>query len=69
MTAGGRVLGVTAVADTLEEAVRDAYSYVNAISFENAFWRQDIGKRALAAAGAVTRRPDQEAAEKKNAQP
>ncbi len=69
VTAGGRVLGVTAVADTLEEAVRDAYSYVNAISFENAFWRQDIGKRALAAAGAVTRRPDQEAAEKKNAQP
>ncbi len=49
VTSGGRVLGATAVADTLEEAVRGAYEFVGRIKFENAFYRGDIGKRALAA--------------------
>ena len=49
LTSGGRVLGVTAVADTLEEAIRDAYANVNKITFEKAFYRTDIGQRALAA--------------------
>ncbi len=49
LTAGGRVLGATAVADTLEEAIADAYSLVDKIHFGNAFWRRDIGQRALLA--------------------
>ncbi len=49
LTSGGRVLGVTAVADTLEDAIRDAYANVNKITFEKAFYRTDIGQRALAA--------------------
>lgn len=49
LTAGGRVLGVTAVADTLEEAIEDAYQLADTIQFENKFYRHDIGQRALAA--------------------
>ncbi len=49
LTSGGRVLGVTAVADTLEEAIADAYENVRKINFEKAFYRTDIGQRALAA--------------------
>ena len=48
-TAGGRVLGVTAVADTLQSAVDAAYEKVTKVYFENAFYRHDIGKRALMA--------------------
>ncbi len=48
-TAGGRVLGVTAVADTLQDAVNAAYEDVKNVSFANAFYRHDIGKRALMA--------------------
>ena len=44
-TSGGRVLGVTAVGETLAEAVKAAYSDVGKISFKNAFFRQDIGKK------------------------
>ncbi len=47
LTAGGRVLGATAVADTLEQAIADAYGKVKEISFANAFYRKDIGQRAL----------------------
>ena len=49
LTAGGRVLGVTATGDTLPEAITAAYDAVNKIQFENAFWRKDIGARALKA--------------------
>ena len=49
VTAGGRVLGVTAVADRLQEAVQSAYDMVEQITFENAFYRRDIGAKALAA--------------------
>ncbi len=48
-TAGGRVLGATAVEDTLEKAIDSAYSLVNKISFANAYFRHDIGKKAMAA--------------------
>ena len=51
VTSGGRVLGVTAAADTLEEALRDAYAAADAITFEGKYLRRDIGRRALAAAG------------------
>ena len=47
-TAGGRVLGVTAVENTLKSAVEKSYEYVNQIRFDNAFYRNDIGARALA---------------------
>lgn len=49
VTAGGRVLGVTATADTLKEAVKAAYEIVPHITFENAYYRKDIGAKALAA--------------------
>ena len=49
LTDGGRVLGCTAVADTLENAIRDAYAIVEQVSFENAYYRHDIGARALRA--------------------
>ena len=50
-TNGGRVLGVTAVADTLPEAIEKAYEKVAEIHFENAYYRHDIGKRAMEAYG------------------
>ena len=49
VTAGGRVLGATAVAETLEEAVMNAYKMVESIHFDNAFYRHDIGAKALKA--------------------
>ena len=47
VTSGGRVACVTALAPTLEEAVREAYAHVDLIRFDNAFHRSDIGRRAL----------------------
>ena len=49
LSAGGRVLGVTAVADTLKDAIDCAYAKVKTIKFDNAFYRNDIGQRALKA--------------------
>jgi len=49
LTNGGRVLGATAIADTLECAIEGAYKLVSEIKFENAYFRHDIGKKALAA--------------------
>ena len=49
LTAGGRVLNVTATGKTLKEAVEQSYSCVKKISFENSHCRSDIGARALAA--------------------
>ena len=49
VTSGGRVLGVTETADTLEEAIAGAYTLVEQIHFDNAFYRKDIGKKALMA--------------------
>lgn len=46
-TAGGRVLGVTAVSDGLRDAISKAYAAADAISFENLHRRGDIGARAL----------------------
>ena len=45
-TAGGRVLGATAVEETLEGAIDSAYALVKKISFANAYYRNDIGKKA-----------------------
>ena len=49
LTSGGRVTGTTAVAETLEAAVREAYRLADGVKFENAYRRSDIGQRALAA--------------------
>ena len=48
-TAGGRVLGVTATGADLREALDKAYKAVDAITFEKAHHRNDIGQRALKA--------------------
>lgn len=47
LSSGGRVLGVTAVADNLRDAINKSYEAVSKISFGNAYYRKDIGKRAL----------------------
>ena len=49
VTSGGRVLGVTALGDTLENALKKSYDEVEKIHFEGAHYRRDIGKRALEA--------------------
>ena len=49
LTSGGRVLGTTAVADTLEQAIAEAYRLADGVQFEKAYRRSDIGQRALAA--------------------
>jgi len=49
VTSGGRVLGVTAVNDTLKSAIDSSYELVSKIDFENAYYRRDIGARALKA--------------------
>ena len=49
VTSGGRVLGVTALGDTLEDALKKSYDAVEKIHFEGAHYRRDIGKRALEA--------------------
>ena len=47
LTGGGRVLGVTETAATLGEAIEKAYETVKTVNFENAFYRKDIGKKAM----------------------
>ena len=49
LTNGGRVTGTTAIADSLEEAIKEAYRLSDGVQFENAYRRSDIGQRALAA--------------------
>lgn len=49
LTAGGRVLGVTATAPTLKEAIDRAYENIQKVHFDNAYCRRDIGQRALKA--------------------
>lgn len=47
LTNGGRVLGVTTVKDTLKEAIDASYEAVSKINFGNAYYRKDIGQKAL----------------------
>ena len=49
LTSGGRVLGITAVAPTLRQALTDAYAAAETVDFEGKYMRHDIGRRALAA--------------------
>ena len=47
LTNGGRVVGVTALGDTLEAAISNAYSRVDKISWPGKYFRSDIGKKGL----------------------
>ena len=49
VTNGGRVTGTTAIADSLPEAIQEAYRLADGVKFENAYRRSDIGQRALKA--------------------
>ena len=49
VTSGGRVTGTTAIADSLEEAIREAYRISDGVQFKNSYRRSDIGQRALQA--------------------
>ena len=49
LTAGGRVLGVAAVADSLEEAIKASYAKVEKVKFDSAYYRHDIGAKAMKA--------------------
>ena len=49
ITSGGRVLGVTAIGSTYENAIKKAYDAVSMIEFDGMFYRKDIGKKALMA--------------------
>ena len=49
LTSGGRVTGTTAVADSLADAIQEAYRLASGVQFENAYRRSDIGQRALQA--------------------
>ena len=49
VTSGGRVTGTTAIADSLEEAISEAYRLSDCVVFEGAYRRSDIGQRGLAA--------------------
>mgnify|MGYP004444271479 CR=1 FL=1 len=49
VTSGGRVLGITSVEETLREAVDASYAAAKEICFENAYYRNDIGAKALKA--------------------
>ena len=43
VTSGGRVLAVTAYGATMEDALRGSYNNAKSISFENIYYRTDIG--------------------------
>jgi phosphoribosylamine--glycine ligase len=47
LTSGGRVLGVTALGDTLDSAIKNAYNATEKISWKNKYSRMDIGKKGL----------------------
>ena len=49
VTSGGRVTGTTAIAGSLEEAIKEAYRLSDGVKFEGAYRRSDIGQRALQA--------------------
>ncbi len=47
LTNGGRVLGVTALGDTLDSAIKNTYNATEKISWKNKYHRMDIGKKGL----------------------
>jgi phosphoribosylamine--glycine ligase len=55
VTSGGRVLGVTAVGDSLEQALSRAYEALAQVHFDGMYYRRDIGHRASKASGSTRR--------------
>lgn len=53
LTDGGRVLGVTALGETFDDAIAQAYAAVEKIQFEGAYYRRDIGYRVKTANSAT----------------
>ena len=49
VNAGGRVLGVTAIEDNLRDAIKSAYNKCKKVDFANAYYRSDIGAKAIKA--------------------
>ncbi|MCK4830504.1 phosphoribosylamine--glycine ligase, partial [bacterium] len=47
VTSGGRVLGITAMGETIKSAVQKVYRSIGNITFDGAYYRRDIGHRAL----------------------
>ncbi|HET6527937.1 MAG TPA: phosphoribosylglycinamide synthetase C domain-containing protein [Balneolaceae bacterium] len=47
LTKGGRVLNVVGTGDTLQEAIKNTYAEVDKVSFENKYFRSDIGAKGL----------------------
>ena len=47
VTSGGRVLGITAIGNNINEAITKAYKFADEINFENKYYRTDIGKKEL----------------------
>ena len=47
ISSGGRVLSVTGISDTLEEAIEGAYSRISKVNMEGGHYRRDIGHKAL----------------------
>lgn len=47
LTNGGRVLGITNISDTLDKAIKLSYNDISRVSFEGAYYRKDIGEKAL----------------------
>jgi phosphoribosylamine--glycine ligase len=54
VTDGGRVLGVTALGNNIESAIKKTYEAVSQIRFEDMHFRRDIGRRALVHSGIIT---------------
>merc|ERR1719261_1331665 len=57
VTSGGRVLAVSAVRDTLKDAITGAYNAVSAIHWDNVFYRNDIAAKASVMAATRVSRP------------
>jgi phosphoribosylamine--glycine ligase len=56
VTAGGRVLGVTALGETIADAKARAYEAAERIKFEGAYYRKDIADKAIKSKGNFKRR-------------
>ena len=47
LTNGGRILGITSLGNSIKESIENSYKAVEKISFEKAYFRKDIGQKAL----------------------
>jgi phosphoribosylamine--glycine ligase len=57
ITSGGRVLGVTGLGTTLDEAIQKSYQAVARLDFEKMYYRKDIGSKGISSSGAREHTP------------